>query len=186
VLREAYADYWRPIKRALIVLLEGLPVGQQEAVLPDQAMLATAATVSERVARWARSCPALHNHGQTLARQRVDLLTITHPLASTVLPEFGMRSKPKIATPPSFRLGGAIWLRGEDLNLRPSGYEPERRRCGCKESRPSIFFRQHDGEHALGHGGIGGVGRVTRKVGVKIDSMKRTGHESWPAEWSPR
>jgi hypothetical protein len=43
------------------------------------------------------------------------LLAITHPLASTVLPDFGLRSEPKITTPPSLCLGGAIWLRGQAL-----------------------------------------------------------------------
>ncbi|MBL8539557.1 MAG: AarF/ABC1/UbiB kinase family protein [Betaproteobacteria bacterium] len=70
VLPEAYAHYRRPIKRALTVFLEGLPEAHQEAVLLDQALLLPTASVAERLARLARSCPALHKLGQTLARDR--------------------------------------------------------------------------------------------------------------------
>jgi ubiquinone biosynthesis protein len=70
VLPEAYAHYRRPIKGALTVFLEGLPEAHQNAVLLDQATLPSTATVSERFARLARSCPALHKLGQTLARDR--------------------------------------------------------------------------------------------------------------------
>jgi ubiquinone biosynthesis protein len=70
VLPEAYAHYRRPIKGALTVFLEGLPEAHQNAVLLDQATLPPTATVSERFARLARSCPALHKLGQTLARDR--------------------------------------------------------------------------------------------------------------------
>jgi ubiquinone biosynthesis protein len=70
VLPEAYARYWRPIKRALSVFLEGLAAAHQDAILKDQATLQPTATVSERVARVARSCPTLHKLGQTLARDR--------------------------------------------------------------------------------------------------------------------
>ena len=70
VLPEGYARYRRPIKGALIVFLEGLPEAHQVAVLGDQAALSPTATVSERFARLARSCPALHKLGQTLARDQ--------------------------------------------------------------------------------------------------------------------
>lgn len=70
VLPEAYAHYQRPIKGALTVFLDGLPEAHQHAVLLDQATLPPTATVSERLARLARSCPALHKLGQTLARDR--------------------------------------------------------------------------------------------------------------------
>lgn len=70
VLPEAYAHYRRPIKGALTFFLEGLPEAHQDAVLLDQATLPPTATVSERFARLARSCPALHKLGQTLARDR--------------------------------------------------------------------------------------------------------------------
>lgn len=70
VLPEAYAHYSRPIKRALTVFLEGLPQAHQQAVLLDQAVLPPTATVAVRLARLARSCPALHKLGQTLARDR--------------------------------------------------------------------------------------------------------------------
>ena len=70
LLPEAYAHYRRPIKQALTVFLEGLPAVHQDAIVQDQAALPSAATLSERVARLARSCPALHKLGQTLARDR--------------------------------------------------------------------------------------------------------------------
>jgi len=70
VLPAAYAHYRRPIKGALTVFLSGLPEAHQEAVLDEQATLPPTATVSERFAALARSCPALHKLGQTLARDR--------------------------------------------------------------------------------------------------------------------
>ncbi|MFZ1883203.1 MAG: AarF/UbiB family protein [Rhodoplanes sp.] len=70
LLPEAYAHYRWPIKRALTIFLEGLPAAHQDAIVEDQAALPSAATLSERVARLARSCPALHKLGQTLARDR--------------------------------------------------------------------------------------------------------------------
>jgi hypothetical protein len=51
---------------------------------------------------------------------------------------------------------------------------------------PSVFFGEHDGKHAFGDAGISGIRRVMGQGLVEIDPMKRTGHESWPAEWSPR
>lgn len=76
VLPEAYVHYSRPIKRALTVFLEGLPDAHQEGVLLDQATLPPSSTVAERLARLARSCPALHKLGQTLARDRRLLLEL--------------------------------------------------------------------------------------------------------------
>jgi len=70
VLPEAYAHYRRPIKRALTVFLDGLPDAHQDAIVQDQAALPPTASLSERVATLARSCPALHKLGQTLARER--------------------------------------------------------------------------------------------------------------------
>ncbi|MGZ8308903.1 MAG: AarF/ABC1/UbiB kinase family protein [Rhodoplanes sp.] len=92
VLPEAYAHYARPIKRALTVFLEGLPAPYQEAVLQDQAMLPPTATVSERFARLARSCPALHKLGQTLARDR------------RLLPELRLQLQELESLPPSIPL----------------------------------------------------------------------------------
>jgi ubiquinone biosynthesis protein len=92
VLPEAYAHYRRPIKRALTVFLEGLPAAHQEAVLRDQATLAPAATVSERFARLARSCPALHKLGQMLARDR------------RLLPELRLQLQRLESLPPSIPL----------------------------------------------------------------------------------
>lgn len=70
VLPEPYARYRRPIKEALVRFLDGLPEEHQAGVLADQAALPQEASVSERFARLARSCPALHKLGQTLARDR--------------------------------------------------------------------------------------------------------------------
>ena len=92
VLPEAYAHYARPIKRGLTVFLEGLPAPYQEAVLQDQAMLPPTATVSERFARLARSCPALHKLGQTLARDR------------RLLPELRLQLQGLESLPPSIPL----------------------------------------------------------------------------------
>jgi ubiquinone biosynthesis protein len=92
VLPDAYAHYRRPIKGALTVFLEGLPDAHQEAVLLDQATLPPTATVSERFARLARSCPALHKLGQTLARDR------------RLLPELRLQLQRLESLPPSIPL----------------------------------------------------------------------------------
>jgi ubiquinone biosynthesis protein len=70
VLPEPYARYRRPIKEALVRFLGGLSPEHQAGVIADQVSLAPEASVSERFARLARSCPALHKLGQTLARDR--------------------------------------------------------------------------------------------------------------------
>jgi len=92
VLPEAYAHYRRPIKGALTFFLEGLPEEHQAAVLVDQASLPPTATVSERFARLARSCPALHKLGQTLARDR------------RLLPELRLQLQQLESLPPSLSL----------------------------------------------------------------------------------
>jgi ubiquinone biosynthesis protein len=92
VLPDAYAHYRRPIKGALTVFLEGLPERHQQAVLLDQATLPPTATVSERFARLARSCPALHKLGQTLARDR------------RLLPELRLQLQRLESLPPSIPL----------------------------------------------------------------------------------
>lgn len=70
VVPAEYARYRRPIQGALAVFLEGLPAGHQAAILSDQASLPSSAGTAERLAQLARSCPALHKLGQTLARDR--------------------------------------------------------------------------------------------------------------------
>ena len=52
------------------MFLEGLPALRQKAMALEQATLPATATVSERLAVLARSCPVLHKLGQTLARDR--------------------------------------------------------------------------------------------------------------------
>ena len=37
----------------------------------------------------------------------------------------------------------------------------------------SVLFREHDSEHALGHGRIGRVGRVLGKGGIKIIDLEK-------------
>jgi len=70
VVPDAYAHYRLPIRGALAVFLDGLPMADQFAVLADQAALSPGATASERLALLARGCPALHKLGQIVARDR--------------------------------------------------------------------------------------------------------------------
>jgi ubiquinone biosynthesis protein len=70
VLPEAYAHYRRPIQGALGRFLELLEPTQRAEILHKQAQLATSAPAAERLALLARSCPALHKLGQSLARDR--------------------------------------------------------------------------------------------------------------------
>jgi ubiquinone biosynthesis protein len=70
VLPAGYARFVRPIHGALITFLQGLPAGHQTAILAGQAALPPAATVGERLALLARSCPVLHKLGQILARDK--------------------------------------------------------------------------------------------------------------------
>jgi ubiquinone biosynthesis protein len=68
VLPTEYAHFLRPLCGALAVFLEGLPTERQEAIVTAQATFPLTATVEERLAMLARSCPALHKLGQILAR----------------------------------------------------------------------------------------------------------------------
>jgi ubiquinone biosynthesis protein len=70
VLPDEYARFRRPVLGALTTFLEGLPAGNQAAVLADQAALPPTATAAERLFVLARGCPALHKLGQILARDR--------------------------------------------------------------------------------------------------------------------
>jgi ubiquinone biosynthesis protein len=70
VVPDEYAGYRRPVQGALAVFLEGLPADHQATILADQASLPSTASAAERLAQLARSCPALHKLGQTLARDR--------------------------------------------------------------------------------------------------------------------
>jgi ubiquinone biosynthesis protein len=68
LLPGAYRRFARPVKRALIVFLEGLDDRRQAQIQTHQAELGSDATLSERLGRLARDCPVLHKLGQTLAR----------------------------------------------------------------------------------------------------------------------
>jgi ubiquinone biosynthesis protein len=68
VLPDEYARFARPVKDALTVFLNGLSNEHQSAIVAEQAKLSSDATVSERLALLARSCPVLHKLGQILAR----------------------------------------------------------------------------------------------------------------------
>lgn len=70
VIPDVYARYRRPLQSVLTLFLEGLPALRQKAMALEQATLPATATVSERLAVLARSCPVLHKLGQTLARDR--------------------------------------------------------------------------------------------------------------------
>ncbi len=68
VLPDEYACFARPVSEALAIFLEGLPEERQASILADQAALPANASVSQRLATLARSCPMLHKMGQVLAR----------------------------------------------------------------------------------------------------------------------
>jgi len=68
VMPGAYRRYLQPIRKALILFLEGLPNQIQLEVLVQQALLPLAASPEERLTRLARTSPSLHKLGQTLAR----------------------------------------------------------------------------------------------------------------------
>lgn len=70
VVPAEYGHYRRPVRAALTRFLEGLSPSRQAAVLADQAALPLDASVVQRLARLARSCPTLHKLGQVLARDR--------------------------------------------------------------------------------------------------------------------
>ena len=54
------------------------------------------------------------------------------------------------------------------------------------DRRLSVLGREHDREDAGRFLRVGRVFGAELAAFVEIDPMKRTGHESWPAEWSPR
>jgi ubiquinone biosynthesis protein len=70
VLPEAYAHYRRPIQGALGLFIELLEPVHRLAIMHKQALLPPTASAAERLALLARSCPALHKLGQSLARDR--------------------------------------------------------------------------------------------------------------------
>lgn len=70
VLPSAYAHYRRPVQGALGVFLNALKPVYRNSLFEQQAMLPPSATAAQRLALLARSCPALHKLGQSLARER--------------------------------------------------------------------------------------------------------------------
>ena len=85
LLSEEQNRFARPVKEALIVFLGGLPEDAQREILARQADLGPAATLSERLGQFARSCPVLHKLGQSLARDprlAPELRRQLHPLES--------------------------------------------------------------------------------------------------------
>jgi ubiquinone biosynthesis protein len=70
VIPDEYDRFRRPVRDALTAFLDGLPATHQAAVLAEQASLPPTASASERLTLLARSCPALHKLGQTLARDQ--------------------------------------------------------------------------------------------------------------------
>jgi ubiquinone biosynthesis protein len=70
VLPEAYAHYRRPVQGALGLFIESLEPSMRASVMQQQAMLPRSAGAGQRLALLARSCPALHKLGQSLARDR--------------------------------------------------------------------------------------------------------------------
>jgi hypothetical protein len=69
----------------------------------------------------------------------------------------------------------------DKVTLSPLQREPSIGPCGVEFGEaPSVFFGQHDCDHALGDRAIRCVGGVVRKRLVVIDPMKRDGTESCP------
>ena len=104
VLPVEYRQFARPIRDGLTVFLQGLPEQAQASIVTAQAALPVWASVSERLALLARSCPVLHKLGQILSRdqrlstdlrrhlQELEWLAPTVPLAviqSTLQRELG-------------------------------------------------------------------------------------------------
>lgn len=70
LLPDIYAQYRRPLLRALFLFLEGLRPSRLTEIAVAQASLPASATVLDRLFRLALCCPVLHKLGQTLARDR--------------------------------------------------------------------------------------------------------------------
>lgn len=70
VLSDEYVRFARPVREGLIRFLESLPAAYQQEIVDRQAELPITASISERLATLARSCPVLHKLGQVLARDQ--------------------------------------------------------------------------------------------------------------------
>lgn len=65
-----FARFARPVKDALIVFLNGLPAERQAEIVEVQMALPLGATISQRLAAFARCCPVLQKLAQILARDQ--------------------------------------------------------------------------------------------------------------------
>jgi ubiquinone biosynthesis protein len=65
---DVYAQYRKPLLRALTLFVQGLPASRIKEILSVQAALPVSAPPIDRLVYLARSCPVLHKIGQTLAR----------------------------------------------------------------------------------------------------------------------
>ncbi len=70
LLPEAYARFARPVREGLVLFLSELPEKAQFAIVSKQTSLPLTASISERLALLARSCPVLHKLAQVLARDQ--------------------------------------------------------------------------------------------------------------------